>query len=152
MPKCRKPNIIHRIKKFRIKNDPFIKSFIISKRLDEMANLLFAWLYSLDISEKLTIPILEANNVSENLKAYYIALGKQIVSKQTLYDLQTLEIEIKIIVDKWVKRGLDPSIIEQIKDPNFFVGFLVTHILDKEKLMQKYGWFDYSRFDISHFW
>ena len=47
---------------------------------------------------------------------YYIIFGKEIYSKQNKFKGQTLINELKILEDKWEKRGLDWNLLEKIKD------------------------------------
>ena len=151
MPKTKRASKYHRIFKYRVKNVPKIKAYIVNKFLNEMANILKVWLYCLDISERFTMPILENQNVQSNLKQFYIAFGKQVVNRAKDFDLETLFNEIQIKKDVWIKRGLDNNILELLQEPNVKVGFIVCYILDQVKLIEKYGWFDYSYFDLSHF-
>lgn len=51
---------------------------------------------------------------------YYIIFGKEIYKRQKKFKGQTLLNEIAILDDKWQRRGLDPILLENIK--NFYVG------------------------------
>jgi len=152
MPRTYRPSKIHRFKKFWIKNNPSIRAQITNKILNSMANILEVWLYVLDINERVVNEIAQTYNIESYALAYYIAFAKQQTSKMRNLDLFTLFSELENLVNKWIKRGLDVNILNEILEKNFFVGFIATHILDKESEIQKYGWFDYSHFDISHFW
>lgn len=50
---------------------------------------------------------------------YYIIFGKEIYSKQKRFKGQTLLNELTILNNKWEARGLDPILLEEIK--NFYV-------------------------------
>ena len=46
---------------------------------------------------------------------YYIIFGKEIYSKRKKFKSQTLINELGILDDKWEARGLDPTLLNQIK-------------------------------------
>jgi len=50
---------------------------------------------------------------------YYIIFGKEIYKKRNKFKAQTLHSELRIIEEKWWRRGLDMNLLENIK--HFFV-------------------------------
>lgn len=47
---------------------------------------------------------------------YYIIFAKEIYSKQKKYKYQTLINEVQILQTKWIMRGLDGFLLDQIKE------------------------------------
>jgi len=152
MPRTRTPSKIHRFKKFKIKNDPTIRALVTYKILDSMTNIIKVWLAILDVVERITKDVCQKHNLPNEDLAYYIAYAKQQISLTREFDLETLKKEFQIIIDKWIKRNLQEQALNEIVEPVLMLGFSINHILDQVSQMQKYGWFNYSRFDTSHFW
>jgi len=47
---------------------------------------------------------------------YYIIFGKEIYKRQKKFKAQTLINEVEILQEKWRRRGLDPFILDMIKE------------------------------------
>lgn len=79
-------------------------------------------------------------NVPTYLQHFYMAFAKEIYSKQKKYKYQTLVNELRILDDKWYKRGLSASLLAEIKD--FYVPIY---------LLPEVCRFDVGRFDVNTF-
>jgi len=56
-----------------------------------------------------------AENAPVILQHFYMAFAKEICKKRKIFQAQTLLNEIEILQQKWIKRGLDWNILDNIK-------------------------------------
>ena len=73
---------------------------------------------------------------------YYIIFGKEIYKRQNKFKGQTLLNELRILDDKWERRGLDGDLLEKIK---------VFYVPTYRKLICIVARFDVGRFDVNCF-
>ena len=74
------------------------------------------------------------------LHHFYMAFAKEIYSKQNKFKEQTLLNELRILDNKWAMRGLNASLLAEIKD--FYVPIYLGPLVCR---------FDVGRFDVNTF-
>lgn len=117
----------NRITKFAKKISGEIRGKRYDAQKDEMVRLEKIASDDFEIIENQVKGIIDGEPVI--LHHFYMAFAKEIYSKQKRYKGQTLINELRILDDKWERRGLNPALLTAIKTfyvPSYYVPALMT--------------------------
>jgi len=105
---------VYRKKKYEAKVDPTVIQSRFTALKDIMVEQVDTQFSNLATIETQVGAILDSHGVPPNQRPFYINVAREVYRLSRKFAGQTLTNEACIVRSKWISRGLDPAIIDEI--------------------------------------